>query len=265
MAQTRNNKIQRAFSASADRYDAHASLHREIADKLLAKVIKGPVPSAVLDVGCGTGYLTGRLKDQFPSSKIIGLDLAQGMLEVARRKEKSIHWVLADGNNLPFSNGCFDIVISNLAYQWAEPLSRAFFQARRVLTLKGGLACTLFGYHSCRELFQSLDEASAGALKFARLPDCSQVREALIVGGFKEPQVDCEQVKMEFNNMQELVNWFKHIGAPHLPREGYLGRACFSRASAIYQERFASKDGVYATFEVIWVYAKSQSHFYNGN
>ena len=130
---------------------------------------------------------------------------------------------MADGNHLPFSDGSFDIVISNLAYQWAEDLSRAFSEARRVLTPDGVLACTLFGYNTCQELFQSLDEAKAGALQFTRLPDESQVREALIVSGFKNPKVDSEQIKIEFKDMYELMAWLKSIGANHLPREGYLG------------------------------------------
>ena len=164
MLQTINNKIQRGFSESARQYDLYSGLHREIADKLLAQVIKEPKPSALLDVGCGTGYLTVKLKDHFPQSKIIGLDFAQGMLEVARSKHEDIAWVLADGNDLPFSDGSFDILISNLAYQWAGDLSRAFTEARRVLSPDGVLACTLFGYNTCQELFQSLDEAKTGSI-----------------------------------------------------------------------------------------------------
>jgi hypothetical protein len=105
-------------------------------------------------------------------------------------------------------------------------------------------------------LFQSIDEASGGALKFARLPDCAQVQEALISGGFKEPSVDGEQIKMEFPDMYALINWFKSIGAPHLPREGFLGAKTIAAAADIYKERFACNGGVYATFEVIWVYAR---------
>ena len=250
------NKIQKGFSESAGQYDLVSGLHREIADKLLAQVIKGSAPSSLLDVGCGTGYLTGKAKEAFPQSTITGLDFAPGMLEVARGKQKDIDWILADGQNLPFSNECFDIVLSNLAYQWAQPLSQAFSQAWRVLTPEGVLACTLFGYHSCKELFQSIDEASSGELKFVRLPDRSQVQEALISGGFKEPSVDGQQIKMEFPDMYALINWFKLIGAPHLPREGFLGAKTIAKAAAIYQERYTGQGGVYATFEVIRVYAK---------
>jgi len=257
MVETISNKIQRGFSRSAKSYDRYSGLHREIADKLLAQVAREPKPWAILDVGCGTGYLTVKLKELFPQSKIIGLDFAKGMLEVARQKHEGIAWILADGSNLPFSKECLDIVISNLAYQWAEDLSRIFTEARRVLISNGVLICTLFGYNTCQELFQSLDEASGRALQFSRLPHQSQVREALLVSGFKNPKVDCERIKIEFNGMHELVTWFKSIGAPHLPREGYLGPEVISKAALIYREKFAYLKGVGATFEVIRVYGKS--------
>jgi malonyl-CoA O-methyltransferase len=251
-----NNKIRRGFSESAKTYDLFSSLHRGIADTLFAQVVKEPEPSAILDMGCGTGYLTVRLKEHFPQSKIIGLDFSGEMLEVAAHKHDGIAWVLADGHNLPFSDGRFDILISNLAYQWAGDLSRAFSEARRVLAPNGILACTLFGYNTCRELFQSLDEAKTKALRFTRLPDGPQVREALANSGFKNPKVDSERIKIEFNDMHELITWLKSIGANHLLREGFLGPEAISRAASIYRKKFSYFKGVRATFEVIRVYVK---------
>jgi len=256
MTQTINNKIRRGFSAAAKRYDLYSSLHREIADKLLAQVAKERAPSALLDVGCGTGYLTSRLKEQFPQSKIIGLDFSPEMLKMAADKHDGIDWVLADGNNLPFSDGSIDILTSNLAYQWAEGLSGNFTQARRVLSPNGVLACTLFGYHTCQELFNSLLEAKKEDLIFTRLPSQEQVREALISSGFNESMVEEEQIKIYFKDMHELIAWLKIIGANNLPREGYVGKEAFGRAASIYRERFSYNNGIQATFEVIKVYAK---------
>jgi len=260
MPQTINYKIQRKFSESALSYDRFSGLHREIADHLLAQVIKKGdslnCPLFLLDIGCGTGYLTGKVKDCFPQSKVIGLDIAQGMLEVARSKHGNITWVLADSGHLPFLDGSFDILTSNLAYQWAGDLVQSLTEARRVLLPGGVLALTLFGYHTCQELFQCLDEARPGALQFARLPDLLQVRNALAASGFDQLQVEGEQITIEFNGMQELLAWLKSIGANNLLREGFLGPEVISRAASIYRKKFSNSKGVSATFEVIQVYAK---------
>ena len=250
------NKIRQNFNKSAQQYDQLTGLHRKIADKIFQRVIKENKPKALLDVGCGTGYLTGMLKKSFPQSQIIGLDFAQGMLEEARLKHEGIEWVLADGHQLPFSDGRFDIIVSNLAYQWAGDLAQAFTEAKRVLVNDGILACTLFGYHTCQELFQSLDEAKTKALGFTRLPDELKVQEALIISGFTDPQVNTEKIRIEFKNMQELMTWLKSIGANNLSREIYFGRETIARAASIYRDKFSYLQGVGATFEVIHVYAK---------
>jgi malonyl-CoA O-methyltransferase len=256
MIQTMNSKIRRGFSGSAGQYDRYSSLHREIADRLFAEVIKRPQPSSLLDVGCGTGYLTVRLKNHFPQSRIVGLDFAKGMIEAAIPKHKDIAWVLADGNHLPFHDGSFDVLVSNLAYQWAGDLSRAFNEAGRVLSPDGVLACTLFGRDTCQELFQSLDEARTKALQFTRLPEGHQIREALAISGFKRAKVNCEQITIEFKDMYELIAWLRSIGANNLPREGFLGPEAISRAASIYRANFPYLQGVGATFEVIRVYAE---------
>ena len=153
-------------------------------------------------------------------------------------------------------NGSIDIVISNLAYQWAGDLSRAFTEARRVLLPNGTFACTLFGYNTCQELFQSLSDAKAGAVQFTRLPETFQVREALVISGFKDPVIDSARVNIQFKDMFDLIHWLRSIGANTLARKGYVGKEAMARASAIYGERFFYRNGVQATFEVIRVYVK---------
>ena len=256
MTQTMNYKIQRGFSRSAGNYDRFSSLHREIADKLWSQVNKESQTLSLLDVGCGTGYLTQKARKYFSQCRVIGLDLAFGMLQVARLKDEDIFWVQGDGNQLPFSDGSFDLLISNLAYQWSLDLTQALSEARRVLSKDGRIACTLFGFNTCQELFQSLYEAKEGTMQFNRLPHQEQVRQAFGVSGFKDITVECEQLKINFKDMHALMGWLKTIGANHLAREGYLGQKALARAQGIYHERFANARGVVATFEVIGVYAK---------
>ncbi len=245
--------IQRAFSQSAFQYDRWASLHRQVADDLLDG-IKTQKPSACIDVGCGTGYLAIKAKEHFPESKVVGLDFAQGMLEVARQKSKDITWVLADSQQIPFGKEDFDLVVSNLSYQWAMDLPQAFSEVRRVLSDQGTFACTLFGYQTCQELFDVLILAAEGNLQFNRLPAENQVRQAL--GEFKDVRLDIQVNKAEFKSMQDLMVWLKVIGANHLGKEGFVGPKVMAQAQALYQEKFPYGQGVMATFEIIRIYAQ---------
>jgi malonyl-CoA O-methyltransferase len=254
MLKTDAHKIQKSFSVSAKEYDSLSLLHRQIADELLAQLTMKP--ASILDIGCGTGYLTCQLKERFPQANVVGLDFAQGMLETAQARHKEISWVLADSSHVPFSDGDFEAVVSNLAYQWSPDLTVSFKEVRRVLAERGVFSCTLFGFQTFKELFQAFDQASHEDVKFNRLPDQRRVQEALVAAGFQSAHVHSDVFKAHFKDMHELLRWLKSIGANQLPRQGYIGKATLNRAAEIYQHRFASAHGVDATFEVIRIYAQ---------
>ncbi len=77
-----------AFGERAQGYDEgwRGRLHHQIADRTVDLALTCmPVPRRVLDVGCGTGYLLGRLATCAPRAEVLaGIDAAPAMIEVAR-------------------------------------------------------------------------------------------------------------------------------------------------------------------------------------
>ena len=68
---------------------------------------------AVLDVACGTGILAREaVKRVGASGSVVGIDINEGMLAVARRKAADISWKAAPAENLPFDARSFDRVVS---------------------------------------------------------------------------------------------------------------------------------------------------------
>ena len=78
-------QVRRAFSRAASGYDAAAVLQREVCSRMLEKLdyIKLK-PARLLDAGSGTGWGTRQLGERYPTAEIIALDIAIGMLQVAR-------------------------------------------------------------------------------------------------------------------------------------------------------------------------------------
>lgn len=79
----------------------------------------------VLDVGCGTGYLTRRLarivlppaahQSPAPTGAVTGLDASAGMLAQARRlSPPSISYLVGTAESLGFEGDSFDVVTSSL-------------------------------------------------------------------------------------------------------------------------------------------------------
>lgn len=86
-------------------------------------------PATTLDVGCGTGFLTRRLR-----GRIVGLDASEQMLAVARRRCRDVLFVKGNAFDLPFDDGVFDRVFTGHFYGHLRPPQRTRFlaEARRV-------------------------------------------------------------------------------------------------------------------------------------
>jgi ubiquinone/menaquinone biosynthesis C-methylase UbiE len=116
----------------------------------------------VLDVGTGTAQIPIELCRQFPAAQVIGVDLANHMLEVGRTNvrraglEKSITLQLVDAKGLPFSEGHFAAVMSNSIVHHIPRPEAALAEMIRV-TRKGG---SLF----VRDLLRPADDAAVRRL-----------------------------------------------------------------------------------------------------
>jgi demethylmenaquinone methyltransferase/2-methoxy-6-polyprenyl-1,4-benzoquinol methylase len=101
----------------------------ELAELELA--IGALAPGRVLDVACGTGFLTRRLRGD-----VVALDQSESMLELARERRPDATFVQGDALALPFPNCCFDRLFTAHFYGHLEEPERSAFlaEARRVAT-----------------------------------------------------------------------------------------------------------------------------------
>ncbi len=253
-----DQKIRQTFSNAAIQYDVLTGLHKEIGRELIKKIKAKERVEAVLDVGMGTGWLTNRLKTYFPDALVVGLDSAPGMVAAAQNNSEGFKIVQGDAAGLPFKEKSFNVIVSNLAYQWVSDLAEAFELVGRTLKPGGEFAATLFGYHTFDELFVSLQSTMEHNEAFAieRLARQNEVELALEQAGFQECVVDYEIVKSHFPDMMSLLNWVQAIGANQLKRNFYIGKDWLARAEEYYTKNFKERLGVVATFEVIWVSAR---------
>lgn len=103
--------------------------------------------SRILDVGCGTGVVGFDLLGIAPSAHLVGLDLENSILHTARENtplEGSCSFVAGDAYNLPFGQGCFDLVACQYLLQHLEKPVRALEEMRRVA--RQGAQAVVFEY-----------------------------------------------------------------------------------------------------------------------
>lgn len=252
-----DRKIRQSFSDAAFQYDILTSLHKEIGRELSRKVIDNEQADYILDIGMGTGWLTNRLSFYLPESVIIGLDFASGMVNTAKKKWEEINVIQANAAVLPFKKNSFDMIVSNLAYQWIQDLDRTLRGNYAVLKDGGKIYLTLFGFNTFKELFHSLEQTKTNGrisvTPFRRLPAMHDVVQSLDAAGFKQVKSDYEIIKVHFPEMYSLVKWIKDIGANVLNHEVPVGKQWLERANCYYEDHYKDKFGINATFEVIWL------------
>jgi SAM-dependent methyltransferase len=118
----------RGWSARAGTYDALMARATAIAiEPLLDGIAAG---SRVLDVGCGLGTLAAAAAAR--GARVTGVDLAEGMLEAARRRHPDVDFVRADAEDLPFGDGRFDVALGAFLVNHVPDAERAVGEMRRV-------------------------------------------------------------------------------------------------------------------------------------
>ncbi len=74
-----------------------------------------PADCRILDVGCGTGEISSRLAKLYPQATVIGVDLVESSLEIARDRHRDLaprlKFSQQDAFNLEFEPHGFDLVV----------------------------------------------------------------------------------------------------------------------------------------------------------
>jgi SAM-dependent methyltransferase len=100
------------YDRRAPEYDASAYEAADAAEVAsLTAWVAALAPGRVLDVACGTGYLTRSLRGE-----IVALDQSRAMLAIARDRLPGAELVRADVPPLPFEDDSFDRVFTGHFY-----------------------------------------------------------------------------------------------------------------------------------------------------
>jgi ubiquinone/menaquinone biosynthesis C-methylase UbiE len=107
-----------------------------------------PTPGKrIVDLACWPGTLSYRLAQTvLPDGAVIGVDLAPGMIELARREAPPglpLHFELMDMEDLRFADGAFDAATCGHGLSFVPDLSRALTEARRVIKAGSRMAASV--------------------------------------------------------------------------------------------------------------------------
>lgn len=170
----------------------------------LFKVKKG---MKILDVGCGTGNFSIKLAKM--GCKVIGIDISEEMLNIAKEKAKKealdIQFYKMDVYDLKFEDEYFDGVFSMAAFEFIKEPDKALNEIFRVIK-KGGqiLVGTINKDSKWGELYLSEEFQKKTVFKYAdfkTLDDLTKLKSEYLVDTgeclFIPPDIAEEDISME--------------------------------------------------------------------
>jgi len=151
---SKKEQVAAMFNAISPKYDAlnrilSAGIDQSWRRKTLRE-IRATGALNLLDVATGTADLALALAKGIPGSRVVGVDISAGMLEVGRSKvrardlEGRVRLDLGDGEQLPYEESSFGAVTVAFGVRNFENLEQGLRDMRRVLELGGTLAVLEF-------------------------------------------------------------------------------------------------------------------------
>jgi len=112
-----------------------AGYYQPVSDALNRMVSSGPV----LDIGCGEGYYTSRLRQSMSDeADITGLDISREAVKAACRRDRNIRWLIASGARPPVTAGSMRTIVSLFTPLMPPGLDHALSQDGDVITAHTG-------------------------------------------------------------------------------------------------------------------------------
>src|SRR5260370_19772455 len=96
-------------------------------------------PGSVLDVGCGTGKLLRRAHTCWPEAQLIGVDPANGMIEMAKRLTPNATFSTGMAEALPLQDASVDLALSTTSFHHWQDQAAGLREIARVLRAGGYL------------------------------------------------------------------------------------------------------------------------------
>jgi len=118
--------------------------HRPVGEQAI-ELMAIPVDARVLDVGCGSGWATRLMAEKANKGSVVGIDIADEMIKVARESSTSfsnVEFHVVSAETLPFGDGKFTHAFSMESLYYYANIAEALREIKRVLK-PGGLFVTV--------------------------------------------------------------------------------------------------------------------------
>ncbi len=256
-----SSSVSARFAAAAQSYHNESNVQRAVAEKVAASIPAREEIESILEIGCGTGFLTELLSRRFPGALIDAVDIARPMIDLARERIGEcgrIRWHVADARQFRPDKD-FPLIISSSALHWMTPISETVKRLAGMLEPGGNLVSALMVNGTLEELHAARTCLFPAKTAPVCMPDAEEVLEALAVAGLHIEHSSQEVHQERYDSARSFLQSLNRQGVTGAPNIGckLLNRTELRKLTGYYDRRFSTPaGGIFATYRVLYVTAK---------
>ena len=254
------SRVKRSFASAVGSYDEMAGLQRKVGMQLLQQISAESRCDQIVDIGCGTGFLTQQLIALPLIEQVFAIDIALSMVQRTREKlesSKNIQYICADAEFIPLKNQSVDMIVSNLALQWCQNLTAVFNGFKNMLKTEG---CVLFSSFGPATL-QELKQAWAKVDNYSHVNDfysADEIYSFLEQSGYEDIKIVTKDYQSSYSSVIGLMRELKGIGAHNIlaNRNRNMTRKTDMQSMISAYEQNRINGMIPATYQIIFVSAR---------
>jgi SAM-dependent methyltransferase len=135
-----------SFEVAAEAYDRYMGRYSRLLSAQLADLASVVPGRRVLDVGCGTGALTGELVKRLGPSAVAAVDPSEMFVAATRARYPGVDIQLATVERLPFPEDSFDATLAQLVVHFMKDPVAGISEMARVTRPDGVIAACVWDH-----------------------------------------------------------------------------------------------------------------------
>ncbi|WP_426954368.1 class I SAM-dependent methyltransferase [Muricoccus radiodurans] len=187
--------------------------------------LEPPQDARWLDVGCGTGALSGAILGRCAPVRVVDVDSSAGFLSYARRQvvDPRMEFHEGDAQSLPVAAGTFDLAVSGLVLNFVPDQAKGVEEMRRAVRKDGQVAAYIWDYANGMQMMRrfrdtaaQLDAGVAGRDESLRFPLCQPgpLKDLFEEAGMRGVEVTSIKVPTVSRDFDDYWRPFLGGGAP---------------------------------------------------
>lgn len=245
--------VEECFRKSIVTYKSHATVQQDITLRLINQLDQFPDISFnnVLEIGCGTGFLTKELVERYPVKHFFINDLVADFEDdirelVGQKQDRNIDYLVGDIEEIDIPQN-LDVIISTSTFQWITQIKELFDKLQHHLSSNGYLIFSTFGINNFNEI-KSIEKIGLYYYSFEEIKNRLKQNFTLLYAGE-------EEIVKHFEGPRAVLQHIKQTGVNALQKKKWT-KSDLIRFENKYNELYSDENGVRLTYHPMYFIAK---------